>query len=115
MTTNLHAHVDTASADCDGPMYRSWVEKLNDEEVAEHVAAQGVNDFHDLHFKARVLSNHVSFHSEAGVFVTVTADGFVMNEDTEEGYRSASVRWCEDECDETKTSYRDVFAEQMGY
>lgn len=115
MTTNLHAHVDTYAVDCDGPLYRSWVEKLNDEEIAEHVAAQGVNDFHDLHFKARVLSNHVSFHSEGWVTVKVTAQGFTMEEPTDEGCRAAEARWCEDECELDERSQRDVYAEMMGY
>lgn len=116
MTTSLHAHVSTASADCDGPMYREWVESLNDDEVAMHEKAQGVNDFHDLTFKERVLGNHVSFHSEFGVTVKVDAEGFTMSEQTDEGYRSAEVRWCEDEdCDPRAYSQRDVYAEMMGY
>jgi hypothetical protein len=116
MTTTLHAHVATASADCDGPLYRDYVTSLNDSERAMHEAAQGVNDFHDLEFKSRVLSNHVSFHSEGGVSVNVSEHGFTMSESTDEGYRSAEVRWCEDEdCDPHAASQRDVFAEQMGY
>lgn len=116
MTSHLHAHVSTASADCDGPMYRDYVTELNDDEIAEHEKAQGVNDFHDLHFKERVMGNHVSFHSEFGVTVKVDAEGFTMHEQTDEGYRSAEVRWCEDEsCDPRAYSQRDVFAEMMGY
>lgn len=116
MTTNLHAHVSTASADCDGPFYRDYVTALNDDERAMHDKAQGVNDFHDLVFKERVLGNHVSFHSEGGVTVKVDSDGFHMHEQTDEGYRSAEVRWCEDEdCDPNAASQRDVYAEMMGY
>jgi len=116
MTTTLHAHVSTASADCDGPFYQEYVTELNDDERAMHEQANGVNDFHDLEFKARVLSNHVSFHSEAGVTVNVGQDGFSMHEQTDEGYRRADVTWCEDEaCDPNAASQRDVFAEQMGY
>lgn len=116
MTTSLHAHVSTAAADCDGPMYRDYVTELNDDEVAEHERANGVNDFHDLHFKERVLGNHVSFHTEFGCKVEVTAEGFTAHEQTDEGYRSAEVRWCEDEsCDPRAYSQRDVFAEMMGY
>lgn len=116
MTTNLHAHVSTASRDCDGPLYDEWVTSLNDDEIAEHDQAQGVNDFHDLHFKERVLGNHVSFHTEFGVTVKVTAEGFSMHEQTDEGYRSAEVYWCEDEdCDPNAYSHRDIYAEMMGY
>jgi len=114
MTKNLHAHVSTSSSDCDGPMYREYVSGLNDAELTEHYRANGVNDFHDLNFKARILENHVSFNG----FVTVnmTAEGFNTHEPTEEGYRAAEVRWCEDEtCDPNAYSQRDVYAEQMNY
>jgi hypothetical protein len=116
MTTTLHAHVSTAAADCDGPMYRTYVESLNDSERAMHDAANGVNDFHDIVFKERVLGNHVSFCPDGSVRVNVRKEGFNMSEATEEGYRSADVRWCEDaDCDPNAASQRDVFAEQMGY
>jgi|SRR6478752_1122319 len=118
MTTNLHAHVSTASADCDGPMYRDYVTELNDSERAEHAAAEarGYNDFHEIEFQQRVLGNHVSFHTEFECHVKVTGDGFTVHETTDEGYRSAEVRWCRDEsCDPHAASQRDVFAEQMGY
>lgn len=116
MTTNLHAHVSTAASDCDGPLYRDYITELNDDERAMHEQANGVNDFHDLTFKERVLGNHVSFHPENEVWVKVTEDGFTTSERTDEGYQSAEVRWCEDEsCDPNAASQRDVFAEQMGY
>ena len=115
---NLHAHINTASADCDGPMYREYVGRPNDDEIAMHEAAEangGWNDFSDLAFKARMLENQVSFHSEFGVTVKVNEHGFDMHEQTDEGYRSADVRWCEDEDCEDAYSQRDVFAEMMGY
>lgn len=116
MTTTLHAHVSIASSDCDGPLYRDYITEMNDDEIAEHESANGVNDFHDLHFKERVLGNHVSFHSEHGAVVKVTTDGFTLNEQTDEGYRSAEVRWCEDgDCDLSAYSQRDIYAEMMGY
>lgn len=116
MTTNLHAHVTISSRDCDGPMYDEYITALNDAEIAEHESANGVNDFHDLNFKARVLSNHVSFHSEYGVTVKADADGFTSYEPTDEGHRTAEVRWCEDAtCDSDYVSHRDVYAEMMGY
>lgn len=116
MTTNLHAHVSTASVDCDGPLYRDYVTELNDDERAEHERQNGVNDFHDLHFKERVLGNHVSFHPLGKVEVEVTEGGFSMRERTDEGYRAADVTWCEDEeCDPHAASQRDVYAEAMGY
>lgn len=120
MTTSfsLHAHVATASSDCDGPMYRDFIEQPNDLEIAEHNEgeARGYNNFADLHFKERVLGNHVSMHSEYGVEVKVTRDGFRSHEVTDEGYRQAEVRWCEDPgCDPEERGQRDVFAEMMNY
>lgn len=116
MTTNLHAHVSTASADCDGPLYRDYVTALNNDERKMHEDANGVNDFHDFAFKERVLGNHVSFSPLVKVEVEVTENGFTMHEVTEEGYRSAEVTWCEDEdCDPHAASQRDVFAEAAGY
>ena len=109
MTTTLHAHVSTASSDCDGPMYRSYVSEMNDDERCN-------DQYGDLEFKQRILGNHVSFHSEFGVNVEVSAEGFVTHELTDEGYRSADVTWCEDEaCDPNAATQRDIFAEQMGY
>lgn len=115
MTTNLHAHVDSVAVDCDGPLYQSYITRLNDDEIAEHVKAAGVNDFHDLHFKARVLTQHVSFHNEFGSTVEVSSHGFTVSEPTDEGHRAVDVRWCEDECDLNERSQRDVYAEMMGY
>jgi len=114
MTTTLHAHISTAGSDCDGPVYDGYIERLSVEEIDEHVKANGVNDFHDLHFKARVLDMMVSFHPQDEATVTITCDGFTYSEDTDEGYRAAEVRWCEDDCSDDRF-HRDVFAEQMGY
>lgn len=111
MTTTLHAHVSTSSSDCDGPMYREYVEVFNDDETAE--SGKAYNDFSDLHFKARILSNAVSFHATCKV--EVDEDGFQYHEQTDEGYRAVHVSWCESDCDESQSSQRDVFAEQMGY
>lgn len=115
MTNNLHAHVSIASADCDGPIYRDYVEVFNDAEVAEREAAQGINDFSDLHFMNRVLTNVCGPYAVHQMTVKMDGDGFEFSEQTEEGYRSGEVRWCHDECDTDARGYRDVYAEQMGY
>jgi hypothetical protein len=112
---NLHAHVATASADCDGPMYHDYVTVPNDAEIAEHEAAQGVNDFSDIHFMNRVFTNHVSPYAVRQLTAKLDDDGFTWHEDTEEGYRAGEVRWCRDDCDESLYSQRDVYAEMMGY
>lgn len=115
MTNTLHAHVARASADCDGPQFDEYIMTLSDEEVAHADAAQGINDFSDLMFKARVLDSAVSFHPDFESEVRITADGFRYHEPTEEGYRQTEVTWCEDDCDTGQTSHRDVYAEMMGY
>jgi hypothetical protein len=97
-------------------MYRDYVTEMNDDEIAMHEQANGVNDFSDFEFKSRVLSNHVSWSPLVHVDVRVTEDGFTTSEQTDEGGRSAEVRWCEDEsCDPNAASQRDVYAEMMGY
>lgn len=113
MNTNLHAHVSTASADCDGPTYRDYVEVFNDAERAE--SQQEVNDFSDIHFMQRVMMNVCSPYAVHQMRITVDETGIEYSEQTEEGYRSGEVRWCRDDCDTGEAHYRDVYAEQMGY
>lgn len=111
----IHAHVSTASADCDGPLYRDYVTVPNDDEIAESERAQGVNDFSEIHFKERVMMSHCSPYAVHQLTVKVDDGGFEWHEQTEEGYRSGEVRWCDDDCDTGQSSQRDVYAEQMGY
>lgn len=114
MTTHLHAHVASESRDCDGGHGYDYIVALSKKERKEHKKADGVNDFHDLHFKERVLGGIVSFHAEAEVHVY--AEGFRYSEPTEEGYRAVEVTWCEDEdCDPNASSQYDQYAEMMGY
>lgn len=114
--TNLHAHVDRSSRDCDGPMYDSYVVAFNEAEIAERDQSGGVNDFSDIHFMNRVFVNEAGPYAVSQASITIDEQGFEYHEDTDEGYRKSSVRWCEDEdCDPNFTSHRDVFAEMMGY
>jgi hypothetical protein len=113
--TALHAHVDRSSADCDGPMYDSHVETYNDDEIAEAVKANGINDFSEIHFRERVLTSNISVYSCMQGTLEVSENGFSWNESTEEGYRTAHVRWCRDDCDTDERSHRDVYAEMMNY
>lgn len=116
MTTNLHAHVSTSAPDCDGPTGHDYIIGLNEEEVAHHEQQDGVNDFHDLMFKDRVLTGVISTIPEYDAEVHIRRDGFTYNEPTEEGYRAAEVSWCEDEgCDPNAESRYDAYAEAMGY
>lgn len=114
MATSLHAHVAREAADCDGRHGQEYIVTLNDEERAEHIAANGVNDFHDLNFKTRILGNVVSFHADATV--RITPSGYAYSEATEEGYVFTEVTWCEDEdCDPSSGSQYDQYAELSGY
>ena len=116
MATSLHAHVARESLDCDGRHGLNYIITLNDEERAEHAAANGINDFHDLNFKNRVLGGVVSFHPDEEAEVRVIAQGFDYMEVTEEGFTRAEVTWCEDEsCDPDEGGQYDQYAELSGY
>jgi hypothetical protein len=102
----LHAHVNSYSSDCDGPIERSFII------VTEDTERDGLGE---LTFKERVLALQVSFYALAGATVRLTEHGFDYDEPTEEGHRSIEVRWCSDLCDLEEQSYRDIRAEQAGY
>lgn len=123
---DLHAHISTVAVDCDGPFHRSYVETFNDDEIEEHARALNhgmdlgydgpVNDFSEIHFMNRVLSNVASpYACHHGMRVTIDDEGIEVHENTDEGYREATVRWCRDECDTDAHSQRDVYAEMMNY
>jgi hypothetical protein len=114
----LHAHISTASADCDGPMYRDYVMSLNEAELAE--SQQDENDFSDIAFRERVMCHLVHMTGGRATLVVDSEPGgwaerMACHQDTEEGYRSGEAVFCTDDCDEDEHSQRDVFAEQMGY
>ena len=110
-----HAHVNTAASDCDGPMYREYVVRMNTDEIAE--SQQEYNDFSDIVFRERVLGDMVSLTTmQEGQEGTLTWDmhGFSWSRPTDEGYEGGNVTWCDDDCEDAY-SQRDVFAEMMGY
>lgn len=116
MTSHLHAHISTTATDCDGRMDYDYVVSLNEAEIAEHEKAAGVNDFHDLHFKARVLGNLATFCPDYQQTIIIEEDGIETQESTEEGHRHSQAQWCEDpDCDPNQQSQRDHAAEAMGY
>lgn len=118
MTNTLHAHVDTFSRDCDGGHGNEYTMGFNDDEVAERENANGINDFSDIHFMERVMMSVASPYAVSiGMRITVTDDGISVTEETEEGSRSAEVRWCHDEdCDPNcQGPVYDEYAEMMGY
>ncbi len=111
-----HAHIDTASRDCDGPMYREYTVFVDDEAKAKSAACNGVNDFWEIEFRNSILTSQVSVYAvEHGLRMTATEAGFEWHEDTDEGYRQGEVRWCDDEACDERYSQRDVYAEMMGY
>lgn len=125
MTNELHAHVSTASADCDGPQYDTYVDTFNDDERIAQVRAyfkgvmrgydEPLDDFSEIDFMNRVFANKCGPYAVHQMRITMDADGFEWHEQTEEGYRSGEVRWCRDDCNTEKRTHRDVFAEAAGY
>jgi hypothetical protein len=103
--SDLHAHITTASRDCDGD--------YSGGHVAEMTTLEKADEFADLHFKERVLGNVVTLHGHGTL--TVRPGGLSWNEQTDEGYRAAEVRWCEEGCEGERSWQRDHRAEEMGY
>jgi hypothetical protein len=101
----LHAHVETESRDCDGRYTGGRVEEMTLEERCDA--------FGDLRFKDRVMAGVVTIHGNGEL--KVTPFSLEWHEITDEGYRAADVRWCEDECSDTRTWQRDHSAEAAGY
>ena len=102
----LHAHMEGSSRDCDGTYTYGHVYEMTTQERADQ--------FGDLEFKNRVVANVMSLHAIHGT-LTVTEEGVEWNEQTEEGFRTAGVRWCEDDCPDERSWQRDHRAEEMGY
>ena len=105
-----HAHIETASADCDGS-YESG-----------YIMISGV-DVDDFDFNTRVLAHTAGTHVLTGTRGTLTVTSFAdrtnryeWNETTEEGYSHREATTCRDECTEDDHTYwRDRRAESMGY
>jgi len=100
-----HAHVSSNSRDCDGSYSGGHVIEMTLEERCDQ--------FGDLHFQQRVAGSTITFHGHGTL--SVTPDGLEWHEQTEEGYRASSIRWCEEECDDTRSWQRDHSAEAAGY
>jgi hypothetical protein len=103
----LHAHVETESRDCDSTYTRTRLERPTAEETA--------STFGDIDFRERVALSVMSIYACTQGTLTVTENGVDWGESTEEGYRSAQVTWCEDDCDDERPTFRDATAEAAGY
>lgn len=117
--SNLHAHIETYSTDCDGAISRDYVMTMTDEELSGQDAP---NWFGDIEFHNRIVAHVVNTYSSfRGGSLTVNLDDeygtatLEWFEMTEEGTRNSVARFCSDDCDEAETSYRDHRAEEMGY
>lgn len=102
---HTHAHVSSQARDCDGTYLKDWTEVPTTEERT--------SEYGDLEFQERVLASIVTLHGYGELRVQPEFLSWV--EETEEGYRSVDVTWCDsDTCDRT-SSQRDLTAESMGY
>lgn len=109
----LHAHVNTTSVDCDGPIHRNYV--TSPPVVDADIIVPDDVAFSDIDFMERVFLNLCSPYAVEQLTIEVDENGFRWHERTEEGFRAGGVRWCTDNCDRTQSSYRDIRAEEAGY
>lgn len=114
-TSNLHAHVSTHATDCDGPIYREYIMRVDPERD------QQFGDDGEIGFRERMLCHIVGVYTCFDGTLTVTSDEWAgltkildWSEKTEEGARSSRVEFCTDQCEDV-SSFRDIYAEQMNY
>lgn len=112
--SHLHAHVESYTTDCDGPIVREFVLSPN--------SAEQAGDFCEIEFHHRVLTQVVNTYSlmDTGTLtVKRDDDGEVRlswSEPTDEGHRQVEARIHDDEtCMDDPETYRDIRAEQAGY
>lgn len=82
----MHAHISEDSRDCDGRMTSERVEGLNEDEKK--------TTFGDIDFQVRIAG----FFAISSNNARMSMDGNVTTwlADTDEGYESAEIRWCEE-------------------
>lgn len=111
----IHAHIETCSTDCDGPLTGGFVMVPTEDDLT--------SDFADIEFHHRVVSyvvNSYSLMAEGNLRVIKCDDGrtiLIWAEATEEGGRRIDATICEDEsCDLGEEAWqRDLRAEEAGY
>jgi hypothetical protein len=115
--TDLHAHIDYYATDCDGSISRDYIMWPNPEQdQREDYDGDG-----EISFRQRVLCHIVSAYTTWAGDLKVYGDEMggltetmEWSEQTEEGGRSYSARFCRDDCADEE-HYRDHTAESMGY
>lgn len=108
----LHAHIETESVDCDGPVTRNYILTMTDKESAD--------TFGDIDFHKRVAAEMVTSYGlfQAGRLLVTKTEHFVTLEwfeEAEEGVRHRVATICDDDCDLLETVYQDHRAEEAGY
>jgi hypothetical protein len=109
----LHAHFSSESQDCDGRYSSEWIVAQPPEEAS--------GDFADIDFHDKIVAQVVNSYSldhTGTLTVTRHESGTTLDwsEPTDEGHRSISAQFCEDEtCDVDTYSQRDHSAEKAGY
>lgn len=101
----IHAHMDSASQDCDG--------KYESTAVCYPTISQRCSAYGDLEFKQDLVTNTMSVYGVGTLHVT--PDGVIWSEKTEEGYRYVGIEWCEKNCAKQPPVHRDFSAEKAGY
>jgi hypothetical protein len=113
-TNTIHAHIDYYESDCDGGISRDYIMRLDPE---RDTYSDG-----EIDFRQRVLGHIVSAYTTWSGTLKVYGDEMggltetmEWSEQTEEGGRSYSARFCYDEDCGDDEHYRDHRAEEMGY
>jgi hypothetical protein len=101
MAIKLHAHIATEAEDCDGRISRTNI-LLPDE---------GQDDWG---FRAETIGNVLN-NADENTTAKFTEAGFMASAPTDEGWTFTEITWCEDDCSDVKSTYRDYRAESMGY
>jgi len=103
----MHAHVQTSATDCDGTYLRRYTLLMTEE--------QKTAEFGDIEFMNDVFTNLCGPFAVSLMSIEVVEGSVTWSERTEEGGRSGSITWCEEDCKDTGSEQRDLTAEAAGY
>jgi hypothetical protein len=122
----LHAHVDSSSRDCDGPLDRFHVTRPVDlRPLDREVIAIGTRWWEHVDtsdFWSKMVEIQVYPYADDGeATMSITSDGhglytFTQARPTDEGFHHEITRLCRDEdCAYERSGQRDYYAEAAGY